>query len=538
MTIFFMLLCYAQEGDLPVRIYELEDWITYKNCNHVTSFTEANEFIYFGTSGGIVPYQRYQRYWGEPYTVSNGLGDDQISAVFYDRSTGYLWASHREGISFLNPTEERWENSAQKSFPVDVLEVVRLGKKNASILASTVSGSVLSIDQHLGFYQGTYNDESNSISWSPSRLDPVPNIEHFTINEPYRIDPGGEVYDDFFREYSINLFNVDENLDIYGGIWELGILTGDYNIKRLRVHSFGPLENSISAVELMRDKIICGSLHSGAADRAGLSIRHTDNGEWTYCEDRFINELASPNIFDLQEDRNGRIWIGTDQGLSIYDFPRDRWQRISGAQGLQDEYIQTICIDDTLAWIGTPLGLNKIHIPTMIVKRVYLTRDKQHMKILKIIADGKFLWIGTENGLYRVDKLSHNVEHYDMNGTLLDIDQPVASSISAIAAGDSLTIFAQYNGLLAYNHTTKNFTLLPDLIDAQIVDMDSDDRYLWLGTDDGAYLMRLSDHYVEHYTTLDGLPDQRVNRVVINDSLVWFGTGQGLCRYKWRKYAD
>lgn len=521
-----------------MRIYELGDWITYKNCNHVTSFTEANEFIYFGTSGGIVPYHRYQRYWGEPHTVSTGLADDYISAVYYDHATGFLWAAHRAGVSFLNPTAEKWENSNRTSLSLNINNsVVRLGKENASILAATSSGTIVSIDDHLGFYQGTYNDDSNSIDWSPSRLDPIPNIEHYIINEPYRIDPRGKIYDDFFRDFTINLFHVDGRLDIYGGVWNLGIITGDFNVKMLQVHSFGPLQNSISAMSISEDQIICGSLKAVSTNRTGLSVMHTDNGEWTYYEDQLIPELSSPNIFEIVKDHQQRMWIGTDQGLSIFDYPEDEWQRISGAQGLKDEIIWTICIDDTLAWIGTPLGLNIIHVPTMIINQVYLTRDKQHMKIYKIVADRSFIWIGTENGLYRVDKKTHNAEHYDMNGTPLDIDTPIASSVAAIASNDSLTVVAQYNGLLAYNHTSENFKLMPNLIDTQVLDMDMNAEYLWLGTKRGAYLIRLSDYYIEHYSTNDGLADPEVNRVRLDGEYVWFGTDNGLCKYKWRKYA-
>jgi len=527
------------ESRSPVRVYRLDDWVSYKNCNYVTSFTESDEYIYFGTSGGIVPYHRYQHYWGDPYTVSNGMADDFITAVLYDYSTGYLWASHRKGVSYLNPTADTWENSPNESFDIYRDDkIVRLGMSDVSICALSSVGEVKIIDKHFGYYQGQYDDSNNSVNWEPSRLDPIPAIENYTINEPYRIDARGIIYDDDFQEFQINLFYTDKRLDIYGGIWGLGILTGDYNVKMLNVHSLGPLQNAINAMWLSDKRLITGSINGTSLARTGISILNFEYGQWTYAENKFIPELASANIFDIFEDQSGNLWIGTDQGLSIYTEKKNRWRRFSMAQGLRDENIWTIAVEDTLAWIGTPLGLNKIYIPTMKITRVFLTRDKRHMKIYKIISDKDFVWIGTDNGLYSVDKLAHNVEHYDMNGNRTDIDATIASDIRAITANDSVIIFAQFDGLRAYNHITKDFMNIPQLIDTQINDMDLADDYLWIGTDNGAYLIRLRDFYFEHYLPRDGLAGYAVNKVRIDGEYVWFGTDRGISRYNWRQYAN
>jgi len=531
---------FTQNGsDFPVRVYQLDDWVSYKNCNYVTSFTESNEYIYFGTSGGIVPFHKFQHYWGDPYTVSDGLADDYILTVLYDHSTGYLWASHRAGISFLNPTADAWENTSNESFDINRdNKIVRLGMINSSICAMSSVGQIKTIDNRFGYYQGTLDNDDNPINWAPSRLDPIPSIENYTINQPYRIDGRGIIYDDNFQEYSINLFYSDKRLDIYGGIWGLGILTGDFNVKILNVHSFGPLQNSISALSLADNRIICGSLESASSERTGLSILDYNNGQWTYYENKFIPELASANVFDIFEDKSGKIWIGTDMGLTIYTERKNRWKRLSVAKGLRDETIWTIAVDDTVAWIGTPLGLNKIYIPTMKIKRLFLTRDKRHMKIYKIICDQDFVWIGTDNGLYSVDKLTRNVEHYNMNGNRTDIDATIASDIQAITSIDSITVILQYDGLLAYNHITKCFDKYPQFIDAQVLDMDMIENYLWLATKKGAYLIRLNDFYLEHYLPCDGLAGYYINKVRIDGDYVWFGTDKGLSRYNWRQYAN
>ena len=527
------------ESDFPVRVYQLDDWISFKNCNYVTSFTESNEYIYFGTSGGIVPYHKYQNYWDDPYTVSDGMADDYVTAVMYDYSTGYLWASHGSGVSYLNPTADAWENSPNPSFDIFRNDkIVRLGLTGTSVCALSSIGEIKTIDKQFGYYQGIYNNDSNSINWSPSRLDPIPSIENFTINQPYRIDGQGIIYDENFQEYSVNLFHSDKRLDIYGGIWGLGILTGDMNVKLLEVHSLGPLQNSISAFSITNNRIVMGSLKNTLSERTGISILDFNSGQWIYHENKFIPELASANVFDIFEDYAGNIWIGTDLGLSIYNEKKNRWKRLNVAKGLRDENIWSIVVDDTLAWIGTPLGLNKIYAPTMKISRVFLTNDKRHMNIYRIRYDQDFVWIGTDNGLYSIDKLTHIVEHYDMNGNRIDIDATIASDIKAITTNDSITFVFQYDGLISYNHITKDFERYPHFIDAQVLDMDIIDDYLWLATDNGAYLIRLNDFYIEHYLPRDGLAGYLVNKVRIDGEYVWFGTDRGLSKYNWRQYAN
>ncbi|RKY60839.1 MAG: hypothetical protein DRP96_04865 [Candidatus Neomarinimicrobiota bacterium] len=527
-------------SDNPVRIYQMGDWVSYKNCNYVTSLTESDEFIYFGTGGGIVPYQRYRKLWMEPYTVSDGLSDDFITAVYYDYSTGYLWASHRNGISFLNPAEESWENTSDK-FP-DIHQqstIVRLGSVNTSVCAFVTSGQIREIDSHFGNYLGYIEEnQTGEIIWEPSGLDPVPSVVNFSINPPYLIDGRGIVVDPYFREYKVNLFYKDNRLDIYGGIRDLGILTGDYNVKILNVQSFGPLQNYISAMCLDDDELFAGSFgKNDTPKRKGISVLNLNSGKWTYFENPFIPELASANVNDIYKDDAGRVWVATDLGLSVYNNKTNRWKRYSVHQGLNDENISTIAIDDTLAWIGTPIGLNKIFIPTMKIKRVYLSHDKRFMKIYKIAVSRNCVWVGTDNGLYSIDKLTHNVEHYDMNGKTVDIDAAIMNNVKGIAVSDSLVVFSQYDGLLTFNHINNNFKRIPQYIDSHVLDMDMNRKYLWLGTDNGAYLIRLRDYYTEQYRLQDGLAGLRVNRVRIGPDFVWFGTDRGITKYNWRKYA-
>ena len=532
------------EFTAPVRIYNLDDWISYKNCNYPTSLSEGYEYIYYGTSGGVIPYHKYGRYWDEPYTSSDGMADDFVTAVLFDPSTNYIWAAHSSGVSYLNPSAEKWENISNDQIHIpDTESIIRLGMDNSYIWLQISNGDIISISKTMGFYSGSSNGQSDLIEWAPSRIDPLPSLHKFAINQPYRFEADGLIYDDDFREYSVSVLFSDFNLDLYGGVWGLGLFEGDMNVKNMTVYSKGPIRNSINALTIFEDRLWTGNGSKNVQDlfnRSGISVYDLDNESWEYFETELIPELASEIVNDIAYN-DERLWVGTDQGLSIYNYHKNYWKRYSMTKGLQDEIVWTIALEDTLAWIGTPLGLNKIKLPSFAIKRVYLTRYRQKMKIYKVLCSKDIIWIGTDNGLYSIDKLTHNVEHYDMFGEKIDIDEAVASNVNSIASNDSVTIFSRYGGLLMYHHAKKSFTSIPQVIPATvsyIFDMTVDKKYLWVGTDNGAFLVRIDDFYTEHYTMSDGLAGNYVYKVLIDGEQVWFGTDNGLTKYQWRRYAN
>ncbi len=530
------------DGQLPVRLYQMGDWRSYKNCNYPTSLTNAYEYIYFGTSGGIVPYQRYGRYWEMPYTVSDGLADDFITAVLYDESTQFLWAAHRKGLSFLTPSAETWTNIPTGSYlPWDV-QIDRLGVSAAAIWATAPGGFLLKINKILGNLQSYEHELPTDVIWSPSMSDPLPRLDDYFITPRYRLENRGVIIDEEFREFPLSFFISDVREDVFGGAWGLGLLEGDRNSRSLNLEPMGPLQNFIFALASGSNSLWMGGYlldDDPLFNRAGLSRLILEEGTWQYYENLFIPELATYEIYDLAF-KDQRLWIGTNQGVSVYHYKKNSWKRIPMTKGLSDEVINTIALEDSLAWIGTPHGLNTIKIPSLKVKRFPLTPKGPPLNILKVVANQKRIWVGTDNGLYSVERGNHKVSHFDINGREIGLNESVAADFDAIAATDSLIVFAHYRSILQYFQKTdvwENLPYIPEINDRDIYDMDLMDGYLWIGTDAGAFLVRLADNYFEHYTTADGLAGNHVFRIIMEGDYVWFATDKGLTQYNWGKYA-
>ena len=78
------------------------DWVLYSGAGTVSSITEGYTFAYIGTgSGGLKRFNLYGNYFDEPITTAQGLKNNNITAVHFDKSTGLLWVSTPDTYNIL-----------------------------------------------------------------------------------------------------------------------------------------------------------------------------------------------------------------------------------------------------------------------------------------------------------------------------------------------------------------------------------------------------------------------------------------------------
>ena len=83
-----------------------------------------------------------------------------------------------------------------------------------------------------------------------------------------------------------------------------------------------------------------------------------------YQNNPFVeNSLSGDQVIDLHEDSSGRIWIGTTNGLNLYNESRDDFFHFTTDQGLPDNCIQGILEDDHgNLWISSRKGIFKLEL--------------------------------------------------------------------------------------------------------------------------------------------------------------------------------
>ncbi len=124
------------------------------------------------------------------------------------------------------------------------------------------------------------------------------------------------------------------------------------------------------------------------------------------------HNTVTMNGNNMVEDRLGRIWVGTENGLSQFDPETRKFKtfrnEIGNDQSLPGNEIWTLYLDGDLLWIGLGRsGLARMDIATGDMQRFPVRANRQEITDINAIADvdDGYLWLGTKsNGLIRFEK--------------------------------------------------------------------------------------------------------------------------------------
>ena len=297
-------------------------------------------------------------------------------------------------------------------------------------------------------------------------------------------------------------------------------------------------------------------------------------------------ELPSQYIYSLEEDINGHIWVGTDNGLVELDKDLNIVKSYQDAIGDSDVYN---VYDDSKGniWVCTlDNGLFKINLDDKSVENYKNNNSKISIpsnNVRDIISDseGK-LWIATDKGLCTFDYereefITYNKKLYQSNSLIDDeifcllkdssgliwigtysgisrfnpnsnfthfkLDPYEDNSISGnvihgIYEDDDKTLWIGTNesGVNIINgesikHLNKeNRNIVSDLIE----DITGFKNYIFIGTNEGLSVLVKNDKTVKNYTitnytTKDGLPSNKIRSLFIDSKgYLWIGTNKGL----------
>ena len=297
-------------------------------------------------------------------------------------------------------------------------------------------------------------------------------------------------------------------------------------------------------------------------------------------------ELPSQYIYSIEEDINGHIWVGTDNGLVELDKDLNIVKSYQDAIGDSDVYN---VYDDSKGniWVCTlDNGLFKINLDDKSVENYKNNNSKISIpsnNVRDIISDseGK-LWIATDKGLCTFDYereefITYNKKSYQSNSLIDDeifcllkdssgliwigtysgisrfnpnsnfthfkLDPYEDNSISGnvihgIYEDDDKTLWIGTNksGVNIINgesikHLNKeNSNIVSDLIE----DITGFKNYIFIGTNEGLSVLVKNDktaknYTITNYTTKDGLPSNKIRSLFIDSKgYLWIGTNKGL----------
>lgn len=242
--------------------------------------------------------------------------------------------------------------------------------------------------------------------------------------------------------------------------------------------------------------------------------------------------LNSNAVWSTLEDLKGRIWIGTYEGIDIYDPDKRTITHLGEKDGLVNDRNARLNIDTRgRIWaIGNSNGVSIIDPEKETIEHLTTQQGLETNIISGMVesSNGEF-WLGGEDGeLLRVDPdnsiysyhLPTNAENIFQNNRIIKDKEGyiwvagVGSGLQKINPTTNERVFLKAEGGLISN-TVYSMTL------------DGEDT-IWIATDLGVQSINIKTNEIESFTISEGLAANDVYAIKVYKGEVYTGTSRGL----------
>lgn len=285
------------------------------------------------------------------WRTENGLPSNSISAIRQTRD-GYLWLGTPGGLVRFDGVRAEVFNQAR---------IPSLGDNRILSLAELPDGSLL-----IG------SDGGGVLRYHEGHLNvwPAPQgIEHAYVRAVFA--------------------NADGTALMGTGGAGLSV------VKQQQVKQYLFRDNIVRAVWMDR----WGNYWAGSGGGGLARINSSQGHEQTTYFGR-PQGLPSDYIWSLYEDRQGRLWVGTERGLCMFDGTS--FKTYTTRDGLSADSIRALLEDrDGNLWIGTTGGLNRFSAGKFTA---FTTRDGLPDNLVLSLCEDRegSLWVGTQDGLVQL----------------------------------------------------------------------------------------------------------------------------------------
>lgn len=256
-----------------------------------------------------------------------------------------------------------------------------------------------------------------------------------------------------------------------------------------------------------------------------------------------INKVQKiDEIRKLRVDNSGRLWIGTDNGIYIYEdgIVTHLQNNLEDKNSLSKNLVKSLHKDSSGSiWVGTYYGGANIWNATNGNFRNYINNGEKsglnYSVVSSLQANDKYLFIGTEQGGLNILDLQTELFSYltTANGELLD-DNIKSSYLDK----NRLFIGTLSHGFQIYNINTNSFekedrfaAINDSLLSTGVYAFAKDQDQLFIGTAGKGIgvVSTLLDAEVSFFNKSNGLSSNIVRTLLLdNNKTLWIGTENGL----------
>lgn len=517
--------------------YDEGDWISYSVARFATSIAVGEEYIYFGTRhAGILRYDVFKNRWDYPWTTSNGLADNAVSAIAYDIDTGFIWCATHRAISYYHPTGRRWNNLFKDEYGLGLNDRVEsIGIASDKIIFVTQSGQVFETNKFGGLSLYAANNPgslpSGEIRWFGERANVREPFPQLFMSDGYLFDSRGVVEGPDFRRAEVVASVKDRWGNLWMATWGLGVGRANLNSYRLDLLPFGLSNLQVTAVNFHNEVLWSGG--SRTNDRFyGITAWNFGADTWRYYDARSLTDLDSDRLHGISVGGD-TIWFATEHGLTLYDAKKDAWKTYDTFDGLSDNFVFDVLGDASYLYVATAGGIDRIpresfsKKDTLKVER--LAGDLALTEVYDLARTQNLLWAATRRGVYVYDTAK------ETGGFSDDFDGVINEVVTSVSVHGEEIWFGTHSGAAAYDLERRMWLGADEgrLRNVPVNDILASEEAVWAATDQGLMKLDRSSGSWRTFTVNDGLFDNHANVLLLDGDYLWIGTDRGLTQFYW-----
>ncbi len=520
LLLFFLATRVACQGQsLFFHHLNVEDGLSQNSVLCVAK--DSRGFMWFGTRYGLNKYdsRKITVYKNKPDDSSSLSGNYILSLLSDSRQT--LWVGTRNGLNKYNSAEDKFERVPLPGNPSAASTYI-------TCLYEDSKGRVW-IGTSQTLYMLTNRGKPGFISFTNRKDFPQRGV--LCVYE----DKSGAIW-----------------AGTYGGLVKVTAAGNDFSALTYRHNASGV--NSLSddqVTAIAQDPT--GKLWIGTLN-GGLNLFDPQKNSFTHFTDadQSPTKLVNNHIRKLVLDEKARLWIGTQEGVSVLDinsrhftsYVNDPWNKNS----LSQNSVHSLYKDNTgSVWIGTFFGGVNFYTPFSTEFAIYNNRSKPYGLNNNVISgieedERNNLWIGTEGGgLNYLDRATGKVTYYQhRSGDAGSIGSNLVKTVYKDREGN-IWVGTHGGGLNLFEAQSKRFTRFlykdndPETQGLEIACLLEDSNNIfWIGTEtSGIRLFRKKVKTLSPYPEGAGIAAAIGNKAILSfletsQKTIWVGTASGL----------
>ena len=522
----------------PDSRFEAFDWTLYRQTGSINSISEGYNYIYFGTeNAGILQFQLYKNRFGEPITTAQGLSDNHILAVHFDQNTGILWAASESSIDYSYNAEGNW-------FHIDLDDtglhrevlVQQIGSSNDYIWIN--AGSIfIKLDKVTGIVIGLLPLPDEEVIWSSKRerfleiLNALKNyaiMDGWIINNNQFIDPYGKIIMPVTYYYG-------KNSDVYIGMEDGTIFTGDDQMETFYPHSFGLNNTDVTDIAFTKSEEfwITGRNNYNTEGITKYNYRIDDFRHIDFEYEINLNPKSFYSILEIEKE----VWFGSNSTIAIYNKKKNYWREITEANGIPGGMVTAMAEDTSSIWVGSTRGLAKISKITKHTEQIDFGNLLSLGRINDLEIVNGNLWIATDNYLFIYEQIKNLLIDFKSYGNIENINERknIFTGFTDLYQNDDGIYASTQVGVLKYNIKDESWSVVVEpsaYTGSNVNNLVIANKYCFIGTDNGIWQINLNDgsSRLYDYPFIGSVQDM----YILDDTLL-IGSENGLIKYLWKK---